>query len=227
MLWMGLDFSAALLPSERPSWSTHSQQAVAPPNLFTLPEDSVVFLPDRQGRRVKRTATWKWDEPEWKVLVKREDGVSTRVEKPLPTTKDESTSSGILMKKMKEMNSSSAGSSAPKSDTHETEAPDDEDEGDEEDLATDPDGWVFGDNKWENKTSKGGMGKYTRYRRWTRVAIVVEHVEIVEEGETGIERTRQDIVSKPEETRSTSTDESPLRQRLKSALAKSASPVGA
>ncbi|KAK1224229.1 hypothetical protein PQX77_012886 [Marasmius sp. AFHP31] len=172
MLWMGLDFSAALLPSERPSWSTHSQQAVAPPNLFTLPEDSVVFLPDRQGQRVKRTATWKWDEPEWKVLVKREDGVSTRVEKPLPTTKDESTSSGILMKKMKEMNSSSAGSSAPKSDTHETEAADDEDEGDEEDLATDPDGWVYGDNKWENKTSKGGMGKVRSVLQSVAVVVI-------------------------------------------------------
>jgi hypothetical protein len=27
------------------------------------------------------------------------------------------------------------------------------------DIATDADGWVYGDNKWEGRTSKGGMGK--------------------------------------------------------------------
>ncbi|KAL0580342.1 hypothetical protein V5O48_001679 [Marasmius crinis-equi] len=220
--WMGLDFSAALLPSERPSWSTQSQQAVAPPNLFTLPEDSVVYLPDRQGRRVKRTATWKWEEPEWKVLIKREDGVTNRVEKPLPATKEETTSTGMLMKKMKEMNSNAGTSTTPKGD-NDIEAADDEDSGEDEDLATDADGWVYGDNKWENRSGKGGMGKYTRYRRWTRVAIVVEHVEVIDDGQTGIERIRTDIVSKPEETRNTNDETSPLRQRLKSALAKSSS----
>ncbi|KAF9264236.1 hypothetical protein L218DRAFT_863273 [Marasmius fiardii PR-910] len=229
--WMGLDFSAALLPSERPSWSTQSQQPVAPPNLFTLPEDSVVYLHDRQGRRVKRTGTWKWEEPEWTVVVKREDGVSSRVERPLPTTKEETTSTGLLMKKMKEMNTSSAGSSTGKGENNDGETVDDgEDEGEDEDLVTDPDGWVYGDNKWEKKSNKGGMGKYTRYRRWTRIAMVFEHVEVIEDGETGIERARSDIVSKPEGTRRTSgssnEDLSPLRQRLKSALAKGSAGSG-
>ncbi|KAG7090840.1 hypothetical protein E1B28_009922 [Marasmius oreades] len=223
--WMGLDFSAALLPSERPSWSTQSQQPVAPPNLFTLPEDSVVYLHDQQGRRVKRTANWRWEEPEWTVVVRREDGVLSRVERPLPSTKEETTSTGLLMKKMKEMNSnnSSTTASSGKGDNNDGEAVDDgEDEGEDEDLVTDPDGWIYGDNKWEKKSSKGGMGKYTRYRRWTRIAMVVEHVDVVVDGETGIERARSDMVSKPEESRGATTSEgmSPLRQRLKSALAK-------
>ncbi|EEB87195.1 hypothetical protein MPER_15556, partial [Moniliophthora perniciosa FA553] len=90
--WMGLDFTAALLPSERPSWSTQSGQPIQPPNLFTLPEDTVVYLRERDGKRVKRTATWRWEEPEWKVLVRKEDGATNRVERPLPSTKDESAS---------------------------------------------------------------------------------------------------------------------------------------
>jgi hypothetical protein len=33
--------------------------------------------------------------------------------------------------------------------------------GDEEDglVVTDPDGWVYGDNKWEGGSAKGGLGK--------------------------------------------------------------------
>jgi hypothetical protein len=30
---------------------------------------------------------------------------------------------------------------------------------DEDNITTDTDGWVYGDNKWEGLNSKGGMGK--------------------------------------------------------------------
>ena len=58
----------------------------------------------------------------------------------------------------------------------------------EDDILTDTDGWVYGDNKWEAPSSKGGMGKYTRYRRWTRIAILTETVELVGPGEFGVVR---------------------------------------
>ena len=35
--WIGLDWTAALLPQERPSWSDVDNQAVAPPSSFSLP----------------------------------------------------------------------------------------------------------------------------------------------------------------------------------------------
>uniref|UniRef100_A0A0W0GDZ1 TECPR1-like DysF domain-containing protein n=1 Tax=Moniliophthora roreri TaxID=221103 RepID=A0A0W0GDZ1_MONRR len=219
--WMGLDFTAALLPSERPSWSTQSGQPIQPPNLFTLPEDTIVYLREQDGKRVKRTATWRWEEPEWRVLVRKEDGVTNRVERPLPSTKDESASStSILMKKMKEINQTPAPSSG--AAEGEKVGEEGEEEADDEDLVTDGDGWVYGDNKWEGKTAKAGMGKYTRFRRWTRVAIVIEVVEVVEDGEIGIERGRTAEISVPEARRNSSESGkgSPLRQRLQSALAK-------
>jgi len=58
----------------------------------------------------------------------------------------------------------------------------------EDDIVTDPEGWVYGDNKWEGASGKGGMGKYTRYRRWTRIAILTETVELVGPGEFGVLR---------------------------------------
>ncbi|KAJ3838706.1 Peroxin/Dysferlin domain-containing protein [Lentinula raphanica] len=225
--WMGLDFSPALLPNERPSWCSVSLQPVSPPAAFTLPEPTSVYLHDSHGRRVKRTATWKWEEPEWRVLVKKEDGAVSRVERPVPAVKEESSS--LLMKaagKMKEVNSPQSPGNA-ESDHQPPE--NDEDEAEEEDIATDADGWVYGDNKWEARSNKGGMGKYTRYRRWTRVAIVNEVVEIVEDGDTGIDgpdrgRTSVAMVTATSVSSSRTEEspevESPLRQRLKSALSK-------
>ncbi|KAF5361705.1 hypothetical protein D9758_007272 [Tetrapyrgos nigripes] len=189
--WMGLDWTAALLPGERPSWCSGSQQPALPPNAFCLPEPTTVFVRDGMtGRRVKRTATWRWEESEWKVVVSKEGGASNRVEKPLPTITAEK-EQGILMKaagKMKEANAAAAAAAASNKEGDEgTE--EEKNEADEDDVATDPDGWIYADNKWEGKSAKGGMGKYTRYRRWTRVAIVSETVEIVEDGELGIQRT--------------------------------------
>jgi hypothetical protein len=56
------------------------------------------------------------------------------------------------------------------------------------DTATDGDGWVYGDNKWEATSGKGGLGKFTRYRRWTRIAILEETVEETYPGPLGIVR---------------------------------------
>ncbi|KAK7468331.1 hypothetical protein VKT23_002846 [Stygiomarasmius scandens] len=194
--WMGLDWTGALLPGERPSWCTASQQPVSPPNAFFLPEPTTVFVRDGNGRRIKRTATWRWEESEWRVLVRKEGGAMSRVEKPLPAMNPSEKDQGILMKaagKMKEANAAHAAAAASSkeggSEDREHGGEDDDDETQEEEVITDPDGWVYGDNKWEAKSAKGGMGKYTRYRRWTRVAVVSETVEVVEDGELGIEHS--------------------------------------
>jgi hypothetical protein len=92
----------------------------------------------------------------------------------------------------------------------------------DEEPMTDTDGWVYGDNKWEGQGSKGGIGKYTRYRRWTRVAVVQETVQIVGDGETGIQHHRTFSMWEPtytvteeDGTISKRKEHSPLRQRLK------------
>ncbi|KAJ7668371.1 integral peroxisomal membrane peroxin-domain-containing protein [Mycena polygramma] len=227
---MGLDWTAALLPAERPSWCSKAQNAVAPPNAFVLPDDTTLYHPSTDGKgRVKRCARWSWEEDEWRVMV-RKDGATalSRVEKPLPSENEDNP--GLLMKAAVKMRESSSHPTppAPADDSEGDKAsPDPEEE--EEELITDEDGWVYGDNKWEKPSAKGGMGKYTRFRRWTRVAVVTETVEPVPEGE--VETMPQIQAMAPENpTSSTQSgspveekaprDGSPLRQRLKSAMHK-------
>ncbi|KAF8170180.1 Peroxin/Dysferlin domain-containing protein, partial [Mycena galopus ATCC 62051] len=183
--WMGLDWTAALLPAERPSWCSKAHTAVSPPYAFALPEDTALYHTNPDGKgRVKRCAKWSWEEDEWRVMVRREGATTlSRVEKPLPTEKEENP--GLLMKAASKMRESNGHGHNPTPSVDESEgdkvSPDSEEQ--DEELVTDEDGWVYGDNKWEKPSGKGGMGKYTRFRRWTRVAVVSETVEHVPEGE--------------------------------------------
>jgi hypothetical protein len=159
--WVGLDWTAALLPAERPSWCSASQLPIPPPNAFTLPENTTIYLPDAKGNRMKRTAVWKWEEPEWRVLIRKDrSGLGlTRVERPLSTVKDET--SRFL--KVATGRSTSPASEIPKNTIsgiadEDHVAPDSEETADEDPL-TDLDGWVYGDNKWENQSNRGVMGK--------------------------------------------------------------------
>ncbi|KAI0305628.1 integral peroxisomal membrane peroxin-domain-containing protein [Multifurca ochricompacta] len=145
--WMGLDWTAALLPGERPSWCSASQAPLPPPAAFALPAPTTVFLPidGKSDTREQRTATWVWAEPEWRVIVRR-DGESPAEIGGVENTEE-----------------------------------------------TDADGWVYGDNKWESHSGKGGIGKYTRYRCWTRIAVLTETTERVGPGPTGVLREDGDL----------------------------------
>ncbi|KAI0700916.1 integral peroxisomal membrane peroxin-domain-containing protein [Cytidiella melzeri] len=193
--WMGLDFTAALLPGERPSWCTSSQQPVSPPAVFALPASTTVHLPDpsRKTGGVKRTARWAWDEPEWKVVVRKEGSPATRLERPVPSMQDASTASASatrILKAAGKMRQASVSDGSPERQRKEgSEGESDTkkegervEETEHEEPYTDADGWVYCDNKWEYGSAKGGIGKYTRYRRWTRVAVLTETIEDVEAG---------------------------------------------
>ncbi|KAH8828522.1 Peroxin/Dysferlin domain-containing protein, partial [Flagelloscypha sp. PMI_526] len=178
--WMGLDFTAALLPNER------SFHPVQPPTSFSLPESTSVVSTTPERKKIKRTAKWIWEDPEWRVLVHTEGSSSfTRVEKPLPSleTESSSTKNALIAKAANRIQKDKEASVATGPSGDAEQKNDDlgknieEDVPPEEELLTDVDGWIYGDNKWEARAPKGGMGKYTRYRRWTRVAIVEEHVE--------------------------------------------------
>ncbi|KAI0708171.1 integral peroxisomal membrane peroxin-domain-containing protein [Cerioporus squamosus] len=208
--WMGLDWTAALLPGERPSWCSASQQPAAPPSAFALPAATTVYTLAPDGKhRLKRTAKWRWEESEWRVVVHTEGSGTSRVERTLPSAKEESAaaaSASRLLKAAGKMRAPSVDVTEKKGgdkdhDSHKTDVDGGDhagavdghahgsDEGDEdEEPLTDPDGWVYADNKWEGASNKGGMGKYTRYRRWTRIAVLTEIVEVVEPGELGIRR---------------------------------------
>ena len=155
--WMGLDWTTALLPAERPSWCSAQLTSLPPPNTFTLPGPTVSYMNDGEGKRVKRTATWHWEEGEWKVMVKKEGGSGvTRVERPVPSDEKEAPSTSKLLQSIGRRSSSVGGS--PERVTNSQMSPEDElFEGDE--YITDPDGWTYGDNKWQGLGPHGGLGK--------------------------------------------------------------------
>src|ERR1700761_9080450 len=68
---MGLDWTAALLPTERPSWSSNNLRAASPPSAYGLPPSSTSYIrhPRDNKLRLERKATWRWEESEWKVLI--------------------------------------------------------------------------------------------------------------------------------------------------------------
>ena len=89
--WMGLDWTAALLPAERPSWCSAAQAPLPPPAAFALPAPTTVFFPvdGPPDAREQRTAAWAWAEPEWRVVVRRDgDSSADAVEGAEDTTEE-------------------------------------------------------------------------------------------------------------------------------------------
>ncbi|KAF9222650.1 hypothetical protein BS17DRAFT_783177 [Gyrodon lividus] len=199
--WMGLDWTAALLPGERPSWCSTSQVPLPPPSAFSLPPPTTSFVPVGKNGRAKRVARWAWEESEWRVVVRKEGQEGLwRIEKTPPRDKDaadEGSGTAARMLRAARGKDPSGGSTNRASESPERDKSASADQhvsdpsiipSQEDDVVTDPEGWVYGDNKWEGASSKGGMGKYTRYRRWTRIAILTETIELVGPGEFGVLR---------------------------------------
>ncbi|WWC61858.1 uncharacterized protein I303_104443 [Kwoniella dejecticola CBS 10117] len=279
--WMGLDWTSALLPNERPSWCDNHLQPVSPPQSFTLPPPSSIITPDPTlndpAGRVLRTTSWKWLDDEWLIVkqgpglansnsttagtiqasptipddggfnvpsLQKEGSTSTSASGPAgggsssrptsfistfgsspPSTTEETLSPGVRAQSIAEQAftkglerlkaraapaSGSAQGNSPRKQSADTTSfrartmsqTSDEshhhhhnaDDGHssqsgnvnvnvqipvgevivDKDDATDTDGWVYGDNKWEGMGAKGGLGKFTRRRRWTRRAVLME-----------------------------------------------------
>ncbi|SNX83332.1 related to integral peroxisomal membrane protein [Melanopsichium pennsylvanicum] len=69
--WVGLDWTAALLPQERPSWCDESNNPVSPPSSFSLPATKIMLTPAPTSSDPKaftrRTIKWQWVDPEWSI----------------------------------------------------------------------------------------------------------------------------------------------------------------
>jgi len=186
--WMGLDWTSALLPQERPSWADEHHNAVSPPSSFSLPPAKTTITPQETYNKAavgsttpskftKRTITWKWLDPEWTVagagyvgsLAYQPPGASSSPSSAellarSPTlTSNESESVGSA--------SGAAGSVASSTAGLTTEG------GGAAALDVDEEGWTYGDNLWDKMSGKTGRGRYTRRRRWVRRAVLEITVE--------------------------------------------------
>lgn len=70
--WVGLDWTQALLPGERASWTDADNNPANPPAAFVLPQPSITYIasPTKTDphSRLKKTTEWRWIEPAWHVL---------------------------------------------------------------------------------------------------------------------------------------------------------------
>ncbi|PWN44890.1 hypothetical protein IE81DRAFT_320864 [Ceraceosorus guamensis] len=162
--WVGLDWTAALLPQERPAWSDESNSPVSPPSSFSLPPARVTLkaspTSSNPAAYVRRLVKWQWIDPEWTVAGRD----------PLPGSGDfggSGSEEGALSGLRAGRRTSNASSGDRASDLPFDLAL----------LDVDADGWQYGDNAWEKMSRKNQMGRYTRRRRWVRRAVLVELVE--------------------------------------------------
>lgn len=115
-------------------------------------------------KKVRRTAIWRWEDPEWRVLVHTEGHKLARVERPLPSLDGDAPKNALAAKAAKTVQKEKEKSASGNKDGGDGDQGDDhqqheEDSPPQEDIFTDRDGWVFGDNKWEVCSPKAGMGK--------------------------------------------------------------------
>lgn len=196
--WVGLDWTAALLPQERPSWSDEANNPVSPPSSFSLPATKIMLTPAPTHTDPKaftrRTIKWQWVDPEWSVA-----GVSSRGYYPSTTVykgsakeaaiksanavgdKDAlaAAKQGYLGDALNRIRAKTSGGIEVGEDVvgdvgttvHRVTG-----EG-EADWDVDAEGWQYGDNAWEKMSKRSGMGRYTRRRKWVRRAVLLEVVE--------------------------------------------------
>ncbi|SGY15143.1 BQ5605_C013g07265 [Microbotryum silenes-dioicae] len=204
--WVGLDWTHALLPGERASWTDVALHPAIPPVSFVLPPGSVTYTssPTRSDptSRLKRTTEWKWLDTEWRVMRSSSAQANAISSSAAATNADGSiiaNASSATNAHMPRSPSLSAALQSYISSTTKPEADHPSTTGEgatgeddtplfpalvedyffENNYHVDNNGWAYSDNSWEHASAKGGLGKYTRRRAWVRRAHLVERVERV------------------------------------------------
>ncbi|ORY86750.1 integral peroxisomal membrane peroxin-domain-containing protein [Leucosporidium creatinivorum] len=185
--WVGLDWTHALLPGERASWTDPALNPANPPSSFLLPPPSIAYTasPTRQDptSRLKRTTEWKWLDPEWRVMRTPTSSSPLTHLGSVPAVDPRGGANEGSMAKSASVQSLPASlvphPQNPEADGAPSFPPALGDETLFKDWTVDEEGWQYGDNHFEKMGPKGGLGKYTRRRAWVRRAGLVERCERV------------------------------------------------
>jgi hypothetical protein len=122
---MGLDWTSALLPQERPSWCDSHLLPVSPPASFPLPAPSSIILPSptksEQNGRVKRIAEWKWLDEDWSIVRAGPGLVNANTAAVSSPTIPEDDTAGYTISSSQRPSVGSLGTSPPSTITHHPE----------------------------------------------------------------------------------------------------------
>lgn len=195
--WIGLDWTAALLPQERPSWSDSDNEAVAPPASFSLPRSTRVMMPSSRvaGKQDCRKSEWRWIDSEWHVAgvqtitsetyTPAERVEPSEVERLSTELADKTAKTAEHMEARRENDALAQVADAASATTTTVPETVPADVRRYARMASEPgvsmdvdaEGWQYGDNAWDKLSKQNGIGRYTRRRRWLRRAVLIESVE--------------------------------------------------
>lgn len=153
-----------------------------PPSSFTLPPPTITFTPSptrsAPKSKLKKITEWKWLDSEWLILRSTPlNGTGTNF--PFPATQAQypaTPPSPPLDPYGPKISSPSSSPVKTRSNT----LPGNGLAENNTAWVVDVEGWQYGDNHFEKMGAKGGLGKYTRRRAWTRRAGLVERCERVD-----------------------------------------------
>ncbi|CAG8682324.1 7223_t:CDS:2, partial [Acaulospora colombiana] len=220
---------ASTTKNPNPQGQQQQQQfvPVPPPATFPLPPTTSVVLPSSTGKGfVRRTARWEWEEnSEWEVIVHKEGDTVKKMRATVKSPTEEA-KSGILGKNADKLTLTQSPTNSsfhhPEDPSHPPGSQSSGTGGDHE--FTDQEGWIYGDNKWENPAGKGGMGKPAKGAQRENTS---QDTQVQTQPPTIASPTKSEPKGSPERSRGRSADgrsnelpsaETSLQQRLKAAL---------
>ena len=180
--WMGLDWTHALLPGERPNWSDLNLNLSLPPTTFQLPNST---------SHQDINFTWKWFDDQWKVASPGHKSPFIILPLPNVNSDDDDSSPSIrhsisnkLIHSHSHSNSYSNSQQSQQNSqlSHQSQSQSSSQQQQQSsqslnvnlETPVDNHGWSYGDNQWERWSNKNGIGCYTRRRRWFRVATLTQ-----------------------------------------------------
>lgn len=228
--------------------SDDANNPVSPPSSFSLPPARITLKPSPTRENAKaytrRLVKWQWLDPEWSVAGRDTFSVASEAEGARSGYLGDALGRLRGARRVSVSSPAAAANEEPASPTSArrtsstTELPSDLSV-----LDVDADGWQYGDNAWDKMSRKGGLGRYTRRRRWIRTAVLVELVErnytpsqaeLEEAGRKGGALEGKEAAGNsaaepgrltPLPSAASPTDRSDLRQRLAKAAGGPASPT--
>ena len=179
---MGLDWTHALLPGERPNWSDLNLNLSLPPTTFQLPNST---------SHQDINFTWNWFDDQWKVATPGHKSPFIILPLPNVNSDDDDSSPSIrhsisnkLIHSHSHSNSysNSQQSQQNSQSSHQSQSQSSSQQHQQSsqslnvnlETPVDNHGWSYGDNQWERWSNKNGIGCYTRRRRWFRVATLTQ-----------------------------------------------------